>query len=169
MSTHYPSFGRSSGIGSVLKSFTKSLKSSSNPNNVPILVNPKVVGGGADQQVLFNQLSIGNSLQVRAAAALKMLDNLEKYAISSIPEIWYAARDLCEVKSSAIRRSVVQLLVRCIEQDQALSTSVKLVYYQDIVRYCRNSDVSVDPDTDLFVRALVELTIDGRDVYDLIM
>lgn len=153
----------------MLKSFTKSLKSSSNPNNVPILVNPKVVGGGADQQVLFNQLSIGNSLQVRAAAALKMLDNLEKYAISSIPEIWYAARDLCEVKSSAIRRSVVQLLVRCIEQDQALSTSVKLVYYQDIVRYCRNSDVSVDPDTDLFVRALVELTIDGRDVYDLIM
>lgn len=153
----------------MFKSFTKSLKPSSNPDNVPILVNPKVVGGGADQQVLFNQLSLSNTLQVRAAAALKMLDNLEKYAISSIPEIWYAAKDLCEVKNSAIRRSVVQLLVRCIEQDQALSTSVKLVYYQDIVRYCRNSEVSVDPDTDLFVRALVELTNDGKDIYDLVM
>lgn len=171
MSTHYPNFGRlSGGLGSVLKSFTKSLKSTSTSSS-PIQVNPKVVGGGADQQKLFSHLSSGN-LQARAAAVIKISESLEKYAISLIPEIWYSARDLCELNSSnrTIRRNVVQLLVRCIEQDHTLSASVRLVYFQDIARYCNNTVAKgVDPDLDLFLKALTQLTNDGRDIYDLVV
>lgn len=169
MSTHYPNFSGTSGLGSVFKSFAKSLKSSSSSHTTsPILVNPKVVGGGADQHVLFNQLSGGSTLQVRASAAVKMSDSLNKYAISSIPEIWYSARDLCEVKNNPqIRRTAVQLLLRCIEQDNSLSTSVRLVYFGDIARYCQNTEHKLDPDFDIFLQALKQLTNDGRDIYDL--
>ncbi|CAK7904139.1 hypothetical protein CAAN3_07S02058 [[Candida] anglica] len=223
MSTHYPTFGRSSGLGSVFKSFTKSLRASGPSTSgssssqargsaaaPPISVNPKVVGGGADQQALFAQLQSG-PVASRANAARKMAQSLDRYAISSVPEIWYAARDLCDPRvsggSRAVRRAAVELLLRCIEQDKAISTSVRLVYFEDIARNVVSSSSSssnntgagagtgagtgastggtgsgsgpvvrssrtgqlLDPDLDLFLMALKELTNDGRDVYDLIV
>lgn len=165
MSTHHPNFGRSSGIGNVFKSFTKSLKSSSN-KNVPILINPTVIGGGSDQEKLFEQLKSG-PLPRRASAASKITESLKKYSISSIPEIWYLARDMCDYRiQSYIRRITLDLLIECIKQEDASSVSSKLKFFQDIVHFCQLSENKIDPDYDLFLKAIRVLTNNGRDIHD---
>lgn len=165
MSTHHPTFGRSSGIGNVFKSISKSLKSTSS-KNVPILINPTVIGGGSDQQKLFNQLQNG-PLPRRASAASKVTESLRTYAISSIPEIWYLARDMCDSRiQSYIRRVALELLIECIKQDDTASVSIRLMYFKDIASFCQLSENKVDPDLDLFLKALRVLTNDGRDIHD---
>lgn len=168
MSTHHPSFGRSSGIGNVFKSLSKSLKSSSS-SNAPILINPTVIGGGSDQQKLLHQLQSG-PLPRRASAASKITESLRSYAISSVPEIWYLARDMCDSGvQSYIRRITLELLIECIKQDDTLSLSIKLMYYKDIANFCQLSESKIDPELDLFFKALKELTNDGKDIHDFII
>jgi len=165
MSTHHPTFGRSSGIGNVFKSISKSLKSTSS-KNVPILINPTVIGGGSHQQKLFNQLQNG-PLPRRASAASKVTESLRTYAISSIPEIWYLARDMCDSRiQSYIRRVALELLIECIKQDDTASVSIRLMYFKEIASFCQLSENKVDPDLDLFLKALRVLTNDGRDIHD---
>lgn len=165
MSTHHPSFGRSSGLGNVFKSISKSLKSTSN-KNVAILINPTIIGGGSDQQKLLSQLQNG-PLPRRASAASKVTESLRTYAISSIPEIWYLARDMCDSRiQSYIRRSALELLIECIKQDDMASISIRLMYFKDIASFCQLSENKIDPDLDLFLKSLRVLTNDGRDIHD---
>lgn len=155
---------RSSGLGSVFKSLTKSLKPAS--GNVPVSINVKVVGGGNDMQRLLLQLQHG-PLPSRASAAQEVTDQLEKYSISSIPEVWYLARDLCDYKvQSSIRRVVLKLMIQCIKQDED-AISNKLMFFRDILTFCHVTESRLDPEFDLFLKALRTLTNDGRDIHDL--
>lgn len=168
MSTHHPSFGRSSGLGNVFKSWTTSLKSSPS-KDVPVKINPTVIGGGSDQKKLFLQLQKG-PLPQRASTAAKMIEVLEKYSISSIPEVWYLARDMCDPRiQSYIRRVALKLMIECIKHDDLTATSSKLVFYKDILLYCRLTETKVDQEFDLFLKAVRNLTQNGRDIHDLCM
>lgn len=167
MSSHHPTFGRLSGLGSMFKLLTSSLKASSSKTPVPVLINPTVVGGGLDQQRIVQQLRTG-PLPGRATAANQMVETLEKYSISSVPEIWYLARDMCDSRLQLyIRRAALNLLVQCVARDEEGSISGKLMYYKDIIDFCQLSDSKVDPEYDLFLKALRTLTDDGRDIHDL--
>ena len=163
MSSHHPSIG-SSGLGSVFKSLTKSLKSST--KNVPVLINPTVVGGGQDLPQLFHQLKHG-TLSVRTDTAAKLAESLDKYSISSIPELWYLARDMCDPRMlSSSRRVALTLLDKCIKHDDD-SVGARLRYFRDIVTFCQLKPGSrIDPEYDLFLVALKTLTNDGRDIHD---
>ncbi|KAK8442726.1 hypothetical protein B9J08_01073 [Candidozyma auris] len=153
-----------SGFGSVLKSITRSLKPAS--GNVPVVINAKVVGGGADMQNLLLQLQQG-SVSSRAHVAFQITEALEKYSLSSIPEVWYLARDLCNPQNqSTVRRAALNLLIQCIRQDED-AVSNKLMFYTDIVKFCVISESKVDDEFDLFLKALQALTNDGRDIHDL--
>lgn len=164
MSARPSSEHRSTGIGGVLKSLTKSLKPAS--GNVPVVINPKVVGGGTDIQRQLHLLQHG-PLPSRALAAQEVSDQLEKYAISSIPEVWYLARDLCDYKvQSSIRRVALRLMIQCIKQDDG-AVSNKLMFFRDIVQYCKVGDTLLDPEFDLFLKVLVNLTNDGKNIHDL--
>lgn len=162
MSTHYPNLGKSSGIGSVFKTLTKSLKTSS--KNVPVLINPTVVGGGQDLQLVFEQLKSPN-LSIRASGATKMIESLEKFTISSIPEVWYLSRDLCDEKiPSQYRRIGISLMIQCIKHDDC-SVGTRLMFFKDIMKFCQFKN-KLDDDFDLFLEALKRLTNDGRDIHD---
>lgn len=155
---------RTSGFGSVFKSITRSLKPAL--GNVPVVINAKVVGGGADMQKLLLQLQNG-STSARAQVASQITDALEKYYLSSIPEVWYLARDLCDRQhQSSVRRSALKLLTMCIKQDED-AVSNKLMFCSDIVTFCKVSESRLDEEFDLFLEALKALTNDGRDIHDL--
>ncbi|EGV64731.1 hypothetical protein CANTEDRAFT_134045 [Yamadazyma tenuis ATCC 10573] len=97
-----------------------------------------------------------------------MTESLKKFTISSIPEIWYLARDMCEPKiQSYIRRVTLKLLIECIKNDDLTSTSTKLMYFRDIVAFCQLSEFKTDQEFDLFLNALRNLTQDGRDIQEL--
>ncbi|KAK6465402.1 tuberous sclerosis 2 protein [Scheffersomyces coipomensis] len=165
MSTHHPTIA-TSGIGSVFKSLTKTLKSSSTAKNVPVSINALVVGGGGDLPQLFQQLQ-SSSLSTRTSAAVKLTESLDKYSISSIPEVWYLARDLCDQRmSSQTRRVALKLLISCINHDDD-AVGTKIRYFRDIITYCQlKSNVKIDPEYDLFLEALRALTNEGRDIHD---
>lgn len=153
-----------SGFSGVFKSFTKSLKPTS--GNVHVVFNALVVGGGKDMPKLLLQLQSG-SLTSRASAASEITENIEKYSISSIPEVWYLARDLCDHKAqSSIRRVAVKLMIQCIKHAE-VAVSNKLMFFNDISTYCQLRESSVDAEFDLFLNALRNLTDDGKDIHDL--
>lgn len=163
MSSKHPSV-RHSGIGGVFKSLTKSLKPAS--GSVPVAINAKVVGGGTDMQKLLLQLQHG-TLPSRASAAAEITRALEKYSISSIPEVWYLARDMCDIRiQSSIRRVALKLMVQCIMHDEE-AVSNRLMFFRDITGFCQVSEAKLDPEFDLFLKALRTLTKDGRDIHDL--
>lgn len=154
---------RSAGLGSVFKSLKKSLTPAL--GTVPVIINAKVVGGGDDMQKLLLQLQHGN-LQTRAAAVVNITESLEKYSISSVPEVWSLARDLCDRKTpDNVRRDTLRLLIQCIRQ-KGQFTSDNLWFYSDIVHFCTVSESRLDPDFDLFLEALRCLTNDGRDIHE---
>ncbi|GEQ67082.1 hypothetical protein JCM33374_g745 [Metschnikowia sp. JCM 33374] len=155
---------RSSGLGGVLKSFTKSLKPAS--GRVPVVVTAKVIGGASDMQKLLRQLQ-HDALPLRVSAAVDITKALETYAVSSVPEIWYLARTLCDVRlASSVRRVAVNLMIQCIEHD-SLDVSARLMYYRDILTYCSVSGSALDPEFDLFFKALRSLTENGKEIHDL--
>lgn len=163
MSTHYPNLtSRSGGFGSVFKSLTKSLKPSSKA--VAVTINPTVVGGGDELQKLILHLKTG-SVASRAQTADRVAESIDKYSISSIPEIWYLGRDLCDIQHpSYVRQSGINLMIKCISHgDSAVGN--RLLYFKDILQYCQLS-LKLDPEYDQFLQALIQLTANGEDVHD---
>ena len=178
MSTYHPSFGSSGGgIGSVFKSITKSFKQSSSTKRVPVTINPTVVGGGQDLQNLIDQLQTSSSSSVKLQAIKKLIESIQNYLISSVPEIWYVARNNCDIKiikhSRDLRRATLELLNACIEKDDLTSVGTRIRYFNDIFKNCmfqdNNNNNKFDPDFDLFLKALLVLTDEGRDIHDFII
>lgn len=165
MQSHYYGQRKQSvGIGGMILSITKSLKSNSS-KNVPVQINATVVGGGQNQQILIQHLKTG-PLPSRATAAASIIESIEKYSISSVAEIWYLARDMCSHKlQSNIRRTSINLLIQCIKKDDG-AVSNRLMYFKDIIGFCHIGQNGVDPEFDLFLKALFALTNDGRQIYD---
>lgn len=153
-----------SGLGGVFKSLTNSFKQTG--GRVPVTINAKVVGGGSDMPRLLYELR-NETLPVRVEAANEICKLIEKISISSTTEIWYLARDLCgKDRASAARRSGLKVLIECIKKHSD-STGDKLVYYRDIIGLCDTSNGRLDPEFDLFLEALIQLTDNGKDLHDL--
>ncbi|KAM9896128.1 hypothetical protein OXX79_007653 [Metschnikowia pulcherrima] len=164
MSEKNSSGSRGSGLGGVFKSFTKSLKPAS--GRVPVVVNAKVVGGASDMQKLLYRLQ-HDALPLRVSAATEITKSIETFSVSSIPEIWYLARDLCDKRlASAVRRVGLTLMISCIEHD-SMEVSNRLMYYRDILAFCNVTHTELDSEFDLFFRALTVLTDQGKEIHDL--
>ncbi|KAG5356743.1 Tuberous sclerosis 2 protein-like protein [Yarrowia sp. C11] len=146
-----------SGLGSVFKSLTKGFKSSS--TGAP-QTRPTVVGGAADQEELVRVLATGTTdKKVEAATALEHA--VQTYSVSSIPEIWYAARDLTKTdQPTECRRAGLKLTIACIKQDES-ATGSRLAYFQSLIE---NSNLQ---DFDLQLEVLRVLTDNGKNVFDL--
>ncbi|RCK56420.1 Tuberous sclerosis 2 [Candida viswanathii] len=188
MSTYHPSFvssnagggsgvgsgsGGGGGLGSVFKSITKTFKTSSS-RNVPVTINPTVVGGGQELQHTIQQLETTTSNSTRLAALNKLTDSIYRYLISSVPEIWYLVHHYCEYNSAKysrdVRRAALRLLTACIKKDENSGIGSRVRYFNDINMYCMFEGSSrIDPDYDLFLEALIALTNDGRDIHDFVI
>ncbi|EER32197.1 hypothetical protein CTRG_03868 [Candida tropicalis MYA-3404] len=176
MSTYHPNFGSSGsgggGLGSVFKSITKTFKTSST-RNVPVTINPTVVGGGQELQHIIQQLETTTSNSTRLSALNKLTDSIYKYSISSVPEIWYLVHHYCEYNNSKysrdVRRAALKLLTACIKKDASSGIGSRIRYFNDINTYCMFQNNRTDPDYDLFLEALIALTNDGRDIHDFII
>ncbi|OBA23416.1 hypothetical protein METBIDRAFT_105146 [Metschnikowia bicuspidata var. bicuspidata NRRL YB-4993] len=154
---------RSLGLGGVFKSLTNSLKPAS--GRVPVVINAKVVGGASDLQKLLNQLQ-HNALPLRVSAAMEITKSLRIYSVSSIPEIWYLARDLCDLRlASSVREVAITLMIQCIKHDSPEASS-RIMYFRDILTFCKITETNLDPEFNLFFEALRLLTDDGRDIHD---
>lgn len=152
-----------SGLGRVFKSITKSFK----PTNtrVPVAINAKVVGGAPDMEKLLQLLQQGLPRD-RAAAANAVSAALSQFAVSSIPEIWYLANDLCDRSHpSVVRKAALKLMVLCTTHDTD-DISNRLVYYRDIVKYSQIKEGDLDPHFALFFEALQALTANGQEIHD---
>ncbi len=158
--------GPSSKFASVFKSITKSFKgaattSTSTPVVVPI--NPIVVGGATDQLQLYEILRSNLPINQRAAAAASLSQSIEKFSLSSVPELWYAARDMIHpTVAPSIRRTCLKLLNVCIKYDDLASDSSQMAYYDDIVTNINQNDIELD--FDWFLIVLKSLTKDGRHI-----
>lgn len=151
-------------LGGTLKTFTKSSKSASDGFN--LFFNSRAVGRGKDMSTLLLQLRNG-SVTARAATASEIVGNVEKYSTTSLTDVWYLARDLCDSKNeSSIRRTGIKLMILCITNTTD-SVSNKLMLFNDLMAYCEMRDPDVDFEFDLFLNALQSLTDDGRDIHDL--
>ncbi|KAI5958615.1 TSC2 [Candida theae] len=175
MSTHHPSFGSSGGIGSVFKSLTKSFKpaslsSSSTSRNVPVTINPTVVGGDQNLQKILNQLlSDSSSPPVQLDALEQLTESIERFSLSSIQEIWYMVRHFCDPKQPRnVRRQAFKLCIVCIERDDN-SIGARARYFSDIYKCTQFTLGHFDPKFKLILRALCILSKDGHDVHDFVI
>ncbi|CCG21834.1 Tsc2 GTPase-activating protein [Candida orthopsilosis Co 90-125] len=171
MSTHHPTFGTSSGIGSVFKSLTKSFKpSSSITKDVPVTINPTVVGGDQNLQKILNQsLSDSTSPPARLEALEQLTESIQRFSLSSIQEIWYLVRHFCDLKQPRnIRRQAFKLCIVCIEKDDN-SIGARTRYFSDIYKYTQFTRTHFDPEFKLILRALSILSKDGHDIHDFII
>ncbi|KAG5420113.1 TSC2 [Candida metapsilosis] len=175
MSTHHPTFASSSGLGSVFKSLTKSFKptssSASTSKGVPVTINPTVVGGDQNLQKILHQLvSDSTSPPVQLEALEQLTENIQRFSLSSIQEIWYLVRHFCDFKQQprSVRRQAFKLCIVCIEKDDN-SIGARTRYFSDIYKYTQFSSGQFDPEFKLILRALSILAKDGRDVYDFVI
>ncbi|CAN6631159.1 hypothetical protein TRVA0_013S00496 [Trichomonascus vanleenenianus] len=159
------------GLGNVLKTLTKPFKSSpSVTTSSSPQINPTVLGNihGIEIRDLLaklgpNQRGSGSSTSTgsRVAACELIRSFVETSSVSSVPEIWYAAKDMVDSKQPPeCRRAGWRLLKACINYDE-YSVATRVSYYRSIVRGACLEDF------DLQLSCLKALTNDGRNVLDL--
>ncbi|CAI5759233.1 unnamed protein product [Candida verbasci] len=163
MSTHHPNFG-SSGLGSVFKSLTKSFKPSSS-KNVPVSINPTVVGGSEDLQIIIKHLQTTTSQSNRIELLIKLTEQIENYSISSIQEIWYTVRPYCKSQSSQIRTQGLKLCIACISKDDN-SVGTRVRYFNDLYDFNQSRGNQLDSNFNLIMKGINLLTNNGRDIHD---
>lgn len=151
-------------LGDMLKTFTKS--SNSAPKGINQIFRSLAVGGGKDISALLLQLRNG-SFTRRAATISEIMENVGQYSNPFLTDIWLSSRDLCGIKvQSSIRRTALKLMIQCIDRTRD-SVSNKLMLFNDLMTFCEIREAELDPDFDLFLNALRNLTDDGRDIHDL--
>lgn len=115
---------------------------------------------------LLQQLR-NDPLSSRIEAANEICELLEKISISSTTEIWYLVKDLCtKGRPSSARRSGLKVMIECIKK-HSNSTADKVIYYKEITDLCSMDKGRLDPEFDLFLEALIQLTDNGKDLHDL--
>ncbi|KAI0461858.1 hypothetical protein LJB42_004461 [Komagataella kurtzmanii] len=155
----------STGFGHVLKSFTKSFKSStSTSGKKSVQINPLTIGGDPTQRGLLEKVSQG-SAPSRTEHLLKLYESIGSYSVSSIPEIWYLVKDLLGSNNpDDTRVAALNMLILCIKLDESAISST-IMYYDDILRYCTFTPSGLDRHFNLFLKALTTLTINGTDIH----
>lgn len=137
-----------------LKSFTKQWKSSQATTHAQ----PAVGGGASGLQNALDKLGPQNSVSDRIAAAKTVLNSIEKYSVSSIPEIWFKSADMIDQSNSPeCRRTGLMLAIECISRDQDLEVT-KMSFYRSIIA---TSNVQ---DFDLDLKAMIALTKNGSEI-----
>ncbi|GMG43236.1 unnamed protein product [Ambrosiozyma monospora] len=142
------------------------------PKTLPNSVNPTIVGNNYYTSPEFTKaLKTGNDNE-KIKIVIKLRESISSIAVSSIPEIWYKVRSLIRPNVNPnLRRETLMLLQVCIKsRGLDNTTATKLMFYKDIVDNCQVNEHSIsDPNFELFLRCLVELTDNGRDIYDLLI
>ncbi|KAG7746588.1 hypothetical protein KL911_004204 [Ogataea haglerorum] len=140
----------------MFKSISKTFRSK------PIAVQPTVVGTDLiNQKDLVATLKTG-STSAKIAAVRQLTSSIKTVSISSIPELWFLAKQNLELSNSdQLRLETFNLFLTCIEASDH-STPTKMAYYKDILDYLAS-------DTEYSVQSLMLLTNDGRDLYDLLI
>lgn len=152
-----------SGLGHVFKSLARPFRISSVIVGSP-RIQPTVIGGayGNDINQLLEKLDESrNSVSDRIKAAELIRATIEDSSVSSIPEIWYAAKGMiAPSQQTECRRAGLRLMKTCIAHDERAVGS-RILYYKTIIEHSNLEDF------DLQLNALIELTNDGRDLLDL--
>jgi hypothetical protein len=153
-----------SGLENVLKSLSKTFKGGTSATSAlaRTKIKPAVVGGAADLDQLLDKLHLPTSSasdKIKAAELIRA--SIEESAVSSIPEIWYSARDLISGNyQTECRRAGLRLMKSCIAHDEH-STGARISYYKALIKHSNLEDF------DLQLDSLRTLTNDGRDLLDL--
>lgn len=141
----------------MFKSLTKSfIGTTASPR-----ISPTVVGGAANLDQLLDKLANDTSVSDKIKAAELIRASIETQVVSSIPEIWYSARDMIASHNAPeCRRAGLRLMNACIAHDEHAIGS-RIMYYKTLVKHSNLVDF------DLQLKALKTLTKDGRDLLDL--
>lgn len=145
-----------SGLGNVIRSLTRTFRSNA---AVSSRIKPTVVGGTGDLDKLLDMLTQNNIIEKKTAAEL-IRASIEESSISSIPEIWYAARDMIDNQDTECRRAGLRLMNSCISHDEH-AVGARVSYYKAIIEHSNLEDF------DLQLACLKTLTSNGRDLLDL--
>ncbi|QPG75116.1 hypothetical protein FOA43_002457 [Brettanomyces nanus] len=164
------------GLGSVFKSLSKTFRSTTSGSStkakrsLPIAVNPTVVGNSLIKRDQLQHTLQSGSFNEKIAVIKQLRDSLNDVNVSSIPEIWYMVNSgIAKDVNSVLRKETLLLLKVCISlSDDA--TPTKFLFYKDIVlNFQLSTDDLIDPYFSLFIDCLIELTSDGKEVYDLFL
>lgn len=119
-------------------------------------------------EMLLEQLNSNNDVDQRYIAILEITENINDSYKDAIPVIWFSVSDLLVQKdiNKNIRRSVIQLLEKCIKFSNTSDKLLKLMFYFTVIENCckRNEQdqiIALDYDMDLFLGCLVILTSNG--------
>lgn len=152
-----------SGIAGVLRNLGRLNRS--HPASPAVTVNngvrtsgPEYFGGPPNNDVLFAQLKAGSPMPDRIAAAAQFRSIVADYALSSVTEIWLAARDMLDPHNPPdARQAALKLMTACIKQSEPSSLD-RLHYYKIL------SSHPCLEDFDDQLLALIALTNNGKNV-----
>lgn len=146
------------GFGNVLRSLTRPFRVTP---AVTSRIRPTVVGGTGDLDKLLEIVNQSSNVMDKKTASEMIRASIEERSISSIPEIWYAAKDLIDSRQEPeTRRAGLKLMNSCISHDEhAVGTRVS--YFKTIIDHWSLEDF------DLQLECLKTVTNNGRDLIDL--
>lgn len=144
-----------------LKSLASTFKSNNSDRNN---IDASLISSDQQKQALFNEVRSG-SLSSRAKAVEQISTCLYEFDISSVPDIWYCARDLISPNiQHAIRRSALLLLNACVDLDTEDSAS-RFAYFNDAVLNCHFTRDKIDPEFEQFFPIIKKLTDEGKFIH----
>lgn len=151
---------RSFGSG-FLKSLASTFKSNNSDRDK---IDVTLITSDEQKQKLFNEVRSG-SISSRAKAVEQISTCLYEFQISSIPDIWYCARDLISPNiQHSIRRTGLHLLNACVDLDTEDSAS-RFAYYNDAILNCHFTKDKVDPELENFLPIIKKLTDEGKFIH----
>lgn len=162
MSTDEGSSGFATGF---FKSLTNPFKSHSISNNEDRdKIDSSRISNDINKQQLFNQVRSGSSSS-RAKAAEEISQWLYEFNVSSIPDIWYCAKDLVDPsQSQSTRKSAFKLLSACIDIDSTNSEHT-VSYFNDALASFQSTKDKVDPQFDIILQIVKKLTDNGSFIH----
>ncbi|KAH3666833.1 hypothetical protein OGAPHI_003282 [Ogataea philodendri] len=140
----------------MFKSISKTFRSK------PTLIQPSVVGTDLiNQKEVLSTLKDG-STSAKITAIRQLAHSIKTKSISSIPELWFLAKqNLDKSNPQSLRHETFNLLLICIQSSDH-SVPTKMSYYKDILKYLQT-------DLSYCIQSLELLTDHGREIYDLLI
>lgn len=144
-----------------LKSLASTFKTSNSDRNK---IDASLITPDQQKQELFNEVRTG-SLSSRAKAVEQISNCLYEFETSSIPDIWYCARDLISSNiQHSVRKSGLILLNACVDLDTEDSAS-RFAYFNDAILNCHFTKDKIDPEFESFFPIIKKLTDDGKFIH----
>ncbi|KAH3676271.1 hypothetical protein WICMUC_002148 [Wickerhamomyces mucosus] len=144
------------------KSLTSHFKSSN--NNDRNKIDSKTISHDSKKQEIFDQVRNG-PISSRAKAAEQIAIWIYDFNLTSIPDIWYCAKDLIDpTNQQIVRRSGFILLSSCVDID---SNDPDIIhgYFNDTLANYQFSKDKLDPQLDKILEILQKLTDNGSFIH----